>query len=210
MSANYRAKNPEKCKEYQANYYASPENKQRHKKWLAEYYKRNREAYAERSTRWRVENPERTRELALLWRTNNREMILSRRKKWRDEYRERINVQEAERRKRNPEAFKKARAKYYSTPRGRAKYRAYRKLRDARKLQATPLWLTDTQRAVIDDIYEQAVFCERLTGVKHHVDHIEPLQGEDRCGLHVPWNLQILTAHEKNSKGNRPMKNDWS
>lgn len=69
--------------------------------------------------------------------------------------------------------------------------------------QATPKCLTTSQKQSIIDIYKHALDCSIITGEKYHVDHVVPLRGEEVCGLHVPWNLQVLPADINMSKGNR-------
>jgi hypothetical protein len=71
------------------------------------------------------------------------------------------------------------------------------------KLRATPIWLTKAQFQIMQDFYNLAKECEILTGDKYHVDHIVPLQGKNVCGLHVPWNLQVLPADMNLSKSNK-------
>lgn len=73
------------------------------------------------------------------------------------------------------------------------------------KKQACPSWVLESKTFCdrIDRIYERARRLTEETGVMHHVDHIVPTQGKTICGLHVPWNLQVLTASENCSKQNK-------
>jgi 5-methylcytosine-specific restriction endonuclease McrA len=73
----------------------------------------------------------------------------------------------------------------------------------ARKLNASPSWLTNEQKSQIDSIYWLARLQQELNDEQYHVDHIVPLKGKTVCGLHVPWNLQILSAKKNMTKGNR-------
>lgn len=75
--------------------------------------------------------------------------------------------------------------------------------RQAAQLKATPQWLTQAHLADMELLYLKAARLTRETGTPHHVDHIHPLRGAASCGLHVPWNLQVITADENWKKGNR-------
>ena len=74
--------------------------------------------------------------------------------------------------------------------------------RKVAKLQRTPFWLNAGQEFEMECIYK---YCAALrsVGLDYEVDHMVPLQGKTVSGLHVPWNLQILTASENAAKGNR-------
>lgn len=72
-------------------------------------------------------------------------------------------------------------------------YKAYLAARKARVKLATPPWV---DLAAIEKIYRE---CPK----GFHVDHIEPINGADRSGLHVPWNLQYLPALDNLKKSNK-------
>jgi 5-methylcytosine-specific restriction endonuclease McrA len=82
-------------------------------------------------------------------------------------------------------------------------YRELVSLRRRRFRDATPKWLTPEQRMEIRLKYRLAIEMSRATGIRHAVDHEVPIQGEDVCGLHVPWNLQVITQEENLKKSNK-------
>lgn len=67
----------------------------------------------------------------------------------------------------------------------------------AAKKRHTPPWLTKEQRAQMRAIYASV-------GPGENVDHLWPLKGSDAWGLHVPWNLWVVSAEANSAKGNKP------
>lgn len=71
--------------------------------------------------------------------------------------------------------------------------------RHAQKLKACPVW---ADLKAISKIYRKAAML-RAHGEDVHVDHIIPLQGRTVCGLHVAYNLRIISAAENMQKHNK-------
>lgn len=69
--------------------------------------------------------------------------------------------------------------------------------------QANPIWLSKADKQIIAHFYKIAAMLTKTTGTVYHVDHVIPLRGKNVCGLHIPANLQILSAAENFSKGNK-------
>jgi hypothetical protein len=81
--------------------------------------------------------------------------------------------------------------------------RADTSVRKRRHREATPKWLTPAERLQMRDLYVQARKLTELTRERYVVDHILPLRGEAVCGLHVPWNLRVITQDENLKKSNK-------
>lgn len=107
----------------------------------------------------------------------------------------------AEYRDKNPRKAKQWARRSYE--KNKEAYCARSMERHTTKLQRMPLWLTEQHRKEIRAVYKERDRLAEATGKVFHVDHIVPLRGETVSGLHVPWNLQILTAFDNLSKSNK-------
>ena len=100
----------------------------------------------------------------------------------------------------DPERFRSAGKRDYQAHAARYKLNAVIKQRRAKR--AT---LRCVAAAKLAAVYKERDRMTAITGILHHVDHIYPLAPSDGsfCGLHVPWNLQVITAEANLKKGSR-------
>lgn len=179
-------------------------NPKKHKD-RARKYRENKIEYCraknrERSKKRTLENPEYMKQYYL----NNKE-------KWKYVSTEESRAAVRERRRKNPEKIKQRSKQYYyknklKQNKACSEYKKNNKYtintlsaeRRARKRNAT----IGNFRTEIRQIYKECA--DRCSDLEtFQVDHIIPLTHPDICGLHVPWNLQILSTIENNIKSNK-------
>ena len=106
-------------------------------------------------------------------------------------------------RKNNPEKIKETNRKDRKTHPDRVN--AHTANRRAKREKALPDWLSKKAYEKIDDIFCDREKIQNKTGVEYEVDHIMPIDWETSkcCGLHVPWNLEVITRRANRKKGNK-------
>ena len=127
-------------------------------------------------------------------------------------------MSDPKKRKKNIERAKEWRSK--NNDQAKAQIASWQRLNKARcreigrryslsKRRACPPWLSESHIKEIETLYWLASDLKSVTGETYHVDHIVPLLSDHVCGLHVPWNLQVLPEDVNLSKGNRSWPSGW-
>ena len=151
------------------------------RQYLAAHPEKREQANLQRRCK-RLKNPELIRAQEMASKLRHREKVLARKKRYRQENREKIAAYNKKYEKENRHITRLIVAN-----------------KRVKRARATPFYC---DRQKISDIYKAAKTLEDIHGIKYHVDHIVPINGKNVCGLHVSWNLQILTARENIRKSN--------
>lgn len=177
-------------------------------------YVNNKDKILAKSTEWRVKNLEKDsankkkyrdshkkehREAMAGWRKDNKEHHLKVQQHYRDKNKEKLRNYHRDWRLANPEKEALKQKKWVSKNLDKCSARTAR--RNAQKLKATPPWLS--KEALKDMEFFYRIRSEMKNPSDWEVDHYFPLNGESAKGLHVPWNMRLITASENHKKQNK-------
>lgn len=151
-----------------------------------------------RNAAYRTQNAAKLREAAKRYRVANADAINAARARYYSANKLRASERNRAHRINNAPRIKALQHAWYAANKTAA-YATVAK-RNARKIQATPVWANDF---FIREAYALAKLREKVCGGKWHVDHIVPLRSKLVCGLHVEHNLQVIPAAVNIAKKNR-------
>jgi hypothetical protein len=120
---------------------------------------------------------------------------------WRDNNRQYVNEYSRMYAKTNPKKVKEIFKAYRAD--NMYKHVANERLAAAKRMGRLPNWITKEHLNQMEQIYYHAETIQKRSGIRMAVDHIVPLKNKKVCGLHVPWNLQIMDFSANCAKHNK-------
>jgi hypothetical protein len=198
----------------------SEESKERKK----QYYFDNKEARDNKNREWRDNNKVQVQKRQKDHYIRNQTKILEYQQRYRDNNKEKIAIRNKKYRENNDEMLKVKSAEWYQKNkdliaiRDKPRRLLYNKLhpeiriantakRRALKKSNTPINMSEDEKILIRQLYKDSRDLTKLTGIQFQVDHIVPITPREdspyKSGQHCYMNLQIISASENQSKGNK-------
>lgn len=163
----------------------------------AEWRRRNAEKKKDIDRQYYLQNREEFSRKGAIYYAENKKQMRDRNREWCERNADHLKEMRRLKRAHDGDRIREKRRQHYRE--NKAIYIAHARRREAEKLQAT---LSGIPAEAFIPFYEEAARLTAETGIVHHVDHIHPLRGKNFCGLHVPWNLQVIPAIENLKKSN--------
>lgn len=172
-----------------------------HRKWVDNNREKHLSNLKEYNSEYYSKNAPKIKESVRTYQKENKERIAKNKKEKYLQNKPAHSLQRSEYYKNNKEKIKENVSGYQK--KNKAKVRQWSGKRKRAVKLATPVWLTDEHWSAMNYLYWLCEDLKRTTGEEYHVDHIIPLRGDNVCGLHVPWNLQILPSDLNLRKGTK-------
>ena len=172
-------------------------NKEKVRAYKRSWYAANKKSTADRDRAYREANKEKVAAYKKAYREANKEKVAAYKRSWCEINKEKDAANKKAYREANKEKVAATKKAWREVNLDKVNYDSSR--RRACKLKLIPKHLkkcpVEKQRVLY--IYKLSTLISKATGIEYHVDHMWPLSDG---GPHWSGNLQIITAHENQTK----------